>query len=504
MPQRTELVDSAPRPTLLRDGEAWYEEPWDELCARVWELSTPHAPFFLLVTLSTTIAAYGLLSNSTAVVIGAMLVAPLMGPIFGIALGLAAGDTHLLGRAAGAELKGMLLSIALALCIGLVPNHPEFGSEILARTRPTVYDIIVAVASGLAGAFALADKRVSPALPGVAIATAIVPPLATVGLCLSVGRFDQAGGAFLLFLANLLAIEATAAAYFTFIGVRRGHLHESSAAGFLRHFGVSVVLLALVGVFLTRTLVAGIEADRRHDVIRRTLGDELRVAQGARLTDLSLELRGDSLRAFAVVMTPQEVQPEQVARMERRLAEVARTPVALVVRSLIARDANRTGPVYAARAEATIDSAAEAQTRVLTRASETLRARLAVRPGVELEELRRERRAVTPAPLAPPAAPADSLDADTTALARAAPAAVDTVDVLTAVVRTPVAVTPAQVDTLSQALERALGAPVVLIVRSVLTRDADARGFLYASDGSEDADSAARAPRAAAPNRRNR
>jgi hypothetical protein len=72
------------------------------------------------------------------------------------------------------------------------------------------------------------------------------------------------------------------------------------------------------------------------------------------------------------------------------------------------------------------------------------------------------------------------------------------------VVRTPVAVTPAQVDTLSQALERALGAPVVLIVRSVLTRDADARGFLYASDGSEDADSAARAPRAAAPNRRNR
>ena len=500
-------------------GAADYEESWADLTARVWDLSTPHVPFFLLVTLSTTIASYGLLSNSTAVVIGAMLVAPLMGPIFGIALGLASGDARLLARASTAELQGMALSVALGFVIGLVPHHPAFGSEILARTRPTVYDVIVAVASGLAGAFALADKRVSPALPGVAIATAIVPPLATVGLCLSSGRLDLAGGAFLLFFANLLAIEAVAAAYFTWVGVRRGDLHETTVAGFLRHFGVSVLLLVGVGLFLTRTLLAGIAAERREQLVRRALGDELRIAQGARLAELTLEDAGlvgagaapDTLRAFAVVMTPQEVAAEQVAQMERALVRVVDRPVRLVVRSLIARDADRAGPVYVAPeelAERARAADAEAQTRMLARASDVLRGRFATMPGVELEELRRVRREVAPAPPDDSAAgaslvagagaaadrptgggapTADGPDAARPAAALAPP---DTVDVFTAVVRTPAPFTPAQVDSLDRVLDAALGTPVRLVVRSVLVQDVDAAGFLHERAAASAADSA--------------
>lgn len=476
---------------------------WAELVARVEEMSTPSGAFFLMVTLSTVIAVYGLLSNSTAVVIGAMLVAPLMGPIFGIALGLASGDTSLLARAAGAELKGMAVSVGLALLVGLVPDHPAFATEILSRTHPTVYDVIVAVASGLAGAFALADRRVNAALPGVAIATAIVPPLATVGLCLSAGRFDLAGGAFLLFLANLLAIEAVAAAYFTWVGVRRGHLHEQlRLREFVAHFGVSAVLLAAVGVFLTRTLLAGITNDRRRDQIRGTLGDELRLTQGARLSDLTFETTNDTVHVFAVVMTPQEVAPPQVARMESALRQDVHAPVSLVVRSLIARDADRAGPVYVAADEVAQQASAEVQTRMLARASETLRARFAAMPGVELDELRRDRVPIvlaarpfasaagaTPVPtVAATVAPTIS-EPGAPAAAGAAPAprpsplppavAVDTIDVLTAVVRTPTPVLPAQVDTLTGLLRAALGVPVRLVVRSVLTRDADASGFLY-------------------------
>jgi len=517
----TDPIDHAPL-HLAREDTADHAESWDELTERVRELSTPSGAFFLLVTLSTTIAAYGLLSNSTAVVIGAMLVAPLMGPIFGIALGLASGDTALLGRAVGAELKGMALSVGLALAIGLVPNHPEFANEILSRTHPTVYDVIVAVASGLAGAFALADRRVSPALPGVAIATAIVPPLATVGLCLSAGRVDLAGGAFLLFLANLLAIEAVAAAYFTWVGMRRGHLHEQARLGeFVAHFGVSVVLLVAVGAFLTRTLLAGIASDRRRDQIRRTLGEELRITQGARLTDLTLDTEGDSLRVFAVVMTPQEVTPPQVARMETAVRAAVHMPVRLVVRSLISRDADRAGPVYVAQdldADAR-RAEAEAQTRMLARAGEVLRARFALVPGVELEELRRERRAVTIPSATPPVdsarggarpdsgAAADSVSRDSVSRDSAprlpvAPARVDTIDVLTAVVRTPVAITPAQVDSLDAALDLALGTPVRLVVRSVLTRDADAAGFLYERPTTDTAGTSTSSGRTARPARR--
>ena len=104
--------------------------------------------FYLLVVLSTTIAAFGLLANSTAVIIGAMLVAPLMHPIFGIGLGLTAGSRPLFFRALAAEAAGALLCVLLALVIGVVSPHPPFGSELLARTQPTIYDMIVAVASG--------------------------------------------------------------------------------------------------------------------------------------------------------------------------------------------------------------------------------------------------------------------------------------------------------------------------------------------------------------------
>jgi uncharacterized hydrophobic protein (TIGR00271 family) len=423
---------------------------WEDLRERVAEISTPHGAFYLLVALSTTIAAFGLLANSTAVVIGAMLVAPLMGPIFGIGLGLATGDTDLLGRAAAGELKGVVLAIALAALIGLLAPIAGLGPEIISRTRPTLYDVVVALASGLAGAFALADRRVGVALPGVAIATAIVPPLAATGLTLAVGDFRLATGAFLLFVANLLAIEVAAVAYYTWLGMREGHLHEHfTVRGFLRHFGVSVVLLIAIAIFMTRTLLEGVARERRRDEISSILSEEVRITQGARLTDLILERRGDSLQVLAVFLTPQEIGPAQIARLEQRVQATSQRPIHLVVRSILSRDADRFGPVYVAEDELRRRTEADQQTRFLSRASTILRSRFDAIPGVELEEIRRDR-----------------LDGE---------------NVVTLVVRTPVAVEPIQVDSMERELELALEDRVRLIVRSVLTRDADARGFLYDS-----------------------
>lgn len=423
-------------------------EDWRELGRRIGDLAEPHGAFYLLVVLSTTIAAFGLLANSTAVVIGAMLVAPLMGPIFGIAFGLATGDAGLLGRAVAAELKGMALAVGLAVAIGLLAPQPPFGSEILGRTTPTLFDVFVAVASGLAGAFALADRRVSPALPGVAIATAIVPPLATVGLCISAGRVDLAGGAFLLFLANLVAIELAAVALFTWVGVRRGHLHEHfRLSAFLRHFAVSLVLLAVIGTFLTGTLRRGLETQRRREAIREALGAEVRVTAGARLTDLQVEEAGDTVRVLAMVLTPQEFTPDQVGRLEDVLRQGVAPRAALIVRSLLSRDANRLGPVYLTDEEVRRRTDAEAQTRALSQASKVLRARFREIPGVELEDLRRTQR--------------------------------DSVTELTAVVRSPASFDPVLVGELQDALRATLGAPVHLVVRAVLARDVDTTGFLH-------------------------
>ncbi|MFW5970359.1 MAG: DUF389 domain-containing protein, partial [Halofilum sp. (in: g-proteobacteria)] len=171
----------------------------------VTELSRPTGSYYVMMALSTVIAAYGLLIDSAPVVAGAMLVAPLMGPIFGIALALVSNNRRLLWSSLQSELTGIFIALAVGVLIGLAPLRVPFGSEWLVRTQPTLYDLAIALASGLAGAYALIDERVSPALPGVAISVAVLPPLATCGLAVSAGEWEMAGGAEMLFTANFFA-----------------------------------------------------------------------------------------------------------------------------------------------------------------------------------------------------------------------------------------------------------------------------------------------------------
>ncbi|MEN8808614.1 MAG: DUF389 domain-containing protein, partial [Desulfobacterales bacterium] len=150
------------------------------------DASEPGLRFYILVIVSTMIAGFGLTMNSTAVIIGAMLVAPLMTPIFGIALALIRGDARLLGRASQAEIAGVAAAIAMGFILGIIYPSLEPTPEMISRTQPQLFDLMVAIFSGFAGAYALVDEKISPALPGVAIATAIVPPLANTGLCFAV------------------------------------------------------------------------------------------------------------------------------------------------------------------------------------------------------------------------------------------------------------------------------------------------------------------------------
>ena len=185
------------------------------------EGSEPGVRFYIMVAVSTGIACYGLMANSTAVVIGAMLVAPLMTPIFGMSLALVRGDTRLLGRAVQAEVVGVATSVAMGVLLGWSVGDFQATPEMLARTQPNLFDLLVAVLSGFAGAYAMIDEKISPALPGVAIATAIVPPLANSGLCFSIGEFKGGMGSFFLFFANFLSILLVASATFTASGMAK-------------------------------------------------------------------------------------------------------------------------------------------------------------------------------------------------------------------------------------------------------------------------------------------
>ncbi len=176
--------------------------------------------FVLMSALSAGIATLGLLQSSAAVVIGAMLVSPLMGPIAALGFGIASLDGERTIRAARALGIGALVGVLIGMAItGLSPIR-NATPEILARTAPTLLDLAVALFSGLAGGYATVHRRGETAI-GVAIATALMPPLATVGYSLAVARFDYAFGALLLFLTNLAAIAFAFAVVTRLRGVAR-------------------------------------------------------------------------------------------------------------------------------------------------------------------------------------------------------------------------------------------------------------------------------------------
>ncbi len=155
------------------------------------------------------IASIGLNVNSTAVIIGAMLISPLMGPIMGIGLGVAVFDIPLIKKGARNLLIAVVISIITSTLYFLLTPLGEAQSELLSRTQPTIWDVMIAFTGGLAGIIAGSRKEKSNAIPGVAIATALMPPLCTAGYGLAIGNWYYFGGALFLFFINSVFISVS-------------------------------------------------------------------------------------------------------------------------------------------------------------------------------------------------------------------------------------------------------------------------------------------------------
>ena len=168
--------------------------------------------FWVLLVLASVIASAGVVSDSTATVIGAMIVAPLMTPILGSALAIVLADRRQVLKNVGLVLAGAAAVIAIGYLVGLIyqlPVDAANNSQVAARVSPRLIDLVAALATGAVGAFALVRSDVSDTLPGVAIAISLVPPLVVVGLTLESGVPDESLGALLLFGTNVAAIIAT-------------------------------------------------------------------------------------------------------------------------------------------------------------------------------------------------------------------------------------------------------------------------------------------------------
>jgi uncharacterized hydrophobic protein (TIGR00271 family) len=315
-------------------------EKW--VLAEVEEAAKLHLPFFVLVASSAVIATFGLLLNSPAVVIGAMLVAPLMTPIFSLSLALIRGREVLLRQALTTETYGVALSVFVAAVIGLLVPEPELTGEILARTRPTLFDLAVALAAGLAGAFAMVREEISPALPGVAIAVALLPPLGVVGIGISMRRWDVAGGAFVLFLANFVAIHLVSALVFYLSGLATHHV-ERNPRVLLRSFGPAVAVFVAMVVFLGVQLSELLHQARDARVARQVLEQQVKMVRGARLSGADVRCLGDGCTIVASVETPELFEPPLVEAVQNVLEDRLQHKVELIIRSVQMSEATASG-----------------------------------------------------------------------------------------------------------------------------------------------------------------
>jgi uncharacterized hydrophobic protein (TIGR00271 family) len=170
--------------------------------------STPNMDFFLMVILSVAMASFGLILDSAAVVIGAMLIAPVLSPILSLAMGIVMFNENLIKRATFTLGKSLVFAVGSAFVIGLFFASKEGIQvpEILSRTSPSLLDAAVAVVAGFAASFALVKPKLSETIPGIAISVSLVPPLAATGLGLATFNLAVAKGAFLLFFINVLGI----------------------------------------------------------------------------------------------------------------------------------------------------------------------------------------------------------------------------------------------------------------------------------------------------------
>ncbi len=267
--------------------------------------------FALMLGLSVVIAVMGLTANSTAIIIGAMLIAPLMTPVMGFAAALVMGWPKRMASMMGVVVGASVGSIALAWLLATVMPSLSMNREILQRTAPDLRDLLVAVAAGAAGAYATSREEVSAALPGVAVAVALVPPLAAIGVVLSAGRRDLAEGAALLYLANLAAIIVAGAAVLLLTGfVPRARFQQVSrrvAGG----FAVALLGTALIGVPLTLRSISfaqhasDVDAARARVLMWLGPGTDLRIARvGIDGTVVNVDLEGpDEPPAIAVLQS---------------------------------------------------------------------------------------------------------------------------------------------------------------------------------------------------------
>ncbi len=199
---------------LISSFERPSSEERERIEDNIRQQSKANFNYFVLLIISAVIVALGLIIDSEATIIGGMLIAPLFWPIIALALGMMEGKKMMLTNSLSALARSFIVIFLIGALVGLISPFSSLSSEILVRTEPTIFELLIAIAAGLGGGFTTIYSKKSGAIFGVAVAVALVPPIAVAGILISDGEMEKAIGALLLFLTNFLAILLTSSFVF--------------------------------------------------------------------------------------------------------------------------------------------------------------------------------------------------------------------------------------------------------------------------------------------------
>ncbi len=355
--------------------------------ARVIEESGWSPRYIFMIMMSAGIAVLGLLLSSPAVVIGAMLISPLMSPILGLGFSLALFDFAEARRSVTALLIGILAAIAVTVVIVVASPLQATTAEILSRTRPSLFDLLVALFAALAGTFAVIRGR-GETIVGVAIATALMPPLAVVGYGIATWNMPVLAGSTALFVTNFVTMALAAMMLARFYGFGHSLSHRQSWAQTVLLFAMFVVMAVPLAISLEQIAREALITNQ----VRNTLSQ--RFGANARVTQLEIDFDGDPMVVRSVIIAPRAA-PKTSADLRAMLQVKLGRPVDLQLDQVMLTPG--AGAIEAQRAELRQSSENRAAHRSVARI-------VAIAAGVDPDRIildRDQRRVVAAATLLP-------------------------------------------------------------------------------------------------------
>lgn len=305
----------------VRDDQAGYAE----IDSNIREMVEFRGTRLWVLMFAIIVASVGLNVNSTAVIIGAMLISPLMGPIMGIGYGISINDFELIKKSFRSISIAAVISILSAMLYFLITPLSEARSELLARTTPTLWDVLIALFGGLAGVLATTRKEKSDVIPGVAIATALMPPLCTAGYGLASGHFYYFFGAFYLFVINTVFIALATVLFIGYLNPPHKRFVDPAMESKVRTYIVMLVLITVLpSVYLAYNMVTDVAfKSRANDFIKNEL-----TLENTLITHQSIE---PNTRTIDITLLGDQIDKKELASIQRHLKNYSLENAKLIV-----------------------------------------------------------------------------------------------------------------------------------------------------------------------------